>query len=76
MSCLVTNSCSPDNRERQAAKDILIKIYNKCHDAIPVLKRFVLNQFLTGVCSAELLEFYTKMVDDLPHPLSEKEIFF
>ncbi|KAK8858004.1 hypothetical protein M9Y10_013104 [Tritrichomonas musculus] len=76
LSCLVTNSCSPDNRERQAAKDILIKIYNKCHDAIPVLKRFVLNQFLTGVCSAELLEFYTKMVDDLPHPLSEKEIFF
>lgn len=75
LSCLVTNSCSPDNRERQATKDILIKIFNKCPDAIPVLKRFVLNQFLTGVCSAELLEFYIKMVDNLPQPLSEKEIF-
>lgn len=75
LSCLVTNSCSPDNRERQATKDILIKIYGKCPDAIPVLKRLVLNQFLTGVCSAELLEFYVKMVDNLPQPLPEKEIF-
>lgn len=76
LSCLVSNSCSPDSRERQATKDILIKIYAKCKDAVPVLKRFVLNQFLTGICSAELLEFYIKIVDGLSLPLTEKEVFF
>ncbi|OHS97413.1 hypothetical protein TRFO_09387 [Tritrichomonas foetus] len=75
LSCLVSNCCSPDNRERQATKDILIKIYNKCSSVQNIIKRFIINQFLTSICSAELLEVYVKIVDSLPQPLSEKEVF-
>ena len=75
LSCLVSNCCSPDGRERQATKDILIKVFNKCPNTREVIKRYTINQFLTNICTAELLEVYVKIVDTLPKPFSEKEIF-
>lgn len=76
LSCLVTNACSPDDRERQACRDILTSVYRKCEKNRPQIFRFVMNQFLTLICSKELLEFFILVVDSLPLPLSEKNVFF
>lgn len=73
---LVSNSCSPDDRERQACRDILTSVYKKCEKDREQIFRFVMNQFLTLICSKELLEFFLLVVDNLPLPLSEKNIFY
>jgi hypothetical protein len=71
LSVLVSNCCSPDVRERMACRDVLQSVYKKCEANRAQIVRFIHNQFLTLICSKELLEFYVVIVDELPLPLSE-----
>jgi hypothetical protein len=70
LSVIVGNSCSPDFRERQACRDVLAAVFRKCESARSQVVRFIHNQFLTLICSKELLEFYLLYIDSLPFPLS------
>ena len=74
IASLVANCCGPDDRERFATKDILRKMYSKCVDAQPTIRRIVVSQFQTKNCSAELLEFWNKIVTGFQAPLSKEQI--
>ena len=74
VSALVSNCCGPDDRERFATKDILRKLYSKCTDLQPTIRRIVVSQFQTKICSPDLLEFWNKVVTGFQAPLSEEQI--
>jgi serine/threonine-protein phosphatase 2A regulatory subunit B' len=74
LSVLVSNSCSPDSRERQGCRDVLTRVYRKCEGSRAQIARFVHNQFLTLICSRELLDFYVLIVDNMGLPLSVDNI--
>jgi hypothetical protein len=74
LSVLVSNSCSPDYRERQSCRDVLAAVYRKCELWRPQIVRFICNQFLTLTCSREVLEFHLIVVDGMPQPLAPESI--
>jgi hypothetical protein len=74
LSVLVSNSCSPDSRERQACRDVLVRVYRKCESSRDQIARFAHNQFLTLICSRELLDFYISVVDSMGLPLSPENL--
>lgn len=74
VSVLVCNSCSPDERERMAARDNLKFLFVKCPDLRDTILRHVENQFLTGVCSHQLLEFMLTVLDEVGRPLPDNFI--
>lgn len=71
VSVLVKNSCSPDERERMAVRDNLKLLFVKCPDLQETILRLVQNQFLTGTCSHQILEFILAVLDEVGRPLPE-----
>lgn len=76
LSVLVGNACSPDDRERQACRDVLISLHMKCESSRPLIFRFVIDQFLTTICSRELLDFFAQLVASLAVPLGHNDLLF
>ncbi|OHS95898.1 hypothetical protein TRFO_10312 [Tritrichomonas foetus] len=74
IACLVSNSCSPDERERMAVRDNLKFLFAKCEDVRDQILRLVENQFLTGICSHQLLEFMLSVLDEVGRPLPDNLI--
>jgi serine/threonine-protein phosphatase 2A regulatory subunit B' len=74
VSVLVSNSCSPDSRECQLCRDVLKAVYRKCDVVRSQIVRAIHAQFLTLICSKELLDFYLTVVDALPLPLTPDNI--
>lgn len=71
VSVLAKNSCSPDERERMAVRDNLKLLFVKCPDLQDTILRLVQNQFLTGICSHQILEFILAVLDEVGRPLPE-----
>ena len=71
VSVLAKNSCSPDERERMAVRDNLKLLFVKCPDLQDAILRLVQNQFLTGTCSHQILEFILAVLDEVGRPLPE-----
>lgn len=74
VQALVSNCCGPDDRERFACKDILRKMYSKCPNLQQSILRAVVSQFQTKQCSADLLEFFGKVVAGYQASLTAEQI--
>jgi hypothetical protein len=74
LSVLVSNSCSPDARERQQCRNVLFRVFRKCAASRDQIARLVHNHFLTLVCSRELLDFYVLVVDSMTVPLEPENL--
>ena len=67
---LISCCCSPDGRERMAVRDILKNFYSKSHNCRSQIIRISKSHFKAGLCSAELLDFFIRVIDAFKTPLS------
>lgn len=74
INALITNCVGPDDRERLITKELLRKLYSKADSLRPAMLRAVVSQFQTKKCSAELLEFFNRIIQSFQAPLDDKQI--
>ena len=73
---LIGNSVSPDDRERIAVRDILHSMYTKFMNQRTVVREKMADQFVNGVCSTELLEFFVSVVSGFNSPLNPEHVTY
>ena len=66
---IVNNTLSPDERERTVAKNVVVKIYNKCSSTRMIFRNRCAFLFSSGKCSAELLDFFCIVAAGFTPPL-------
>lgn len=73
---LIGNSVSPDDRERIAVRDILHSLYTKFMNQRAIVREKISEQFINGICSSELLEFFVCVASGFNSPLNPEHISF
>lgn len=76
VSSLIHCSCSPDERERMAVRDVLKAFYSNFHHSRSQIIRIAKCHFRTASCSAELLEVFIRVIDAFKTPLSPQHKSF
>lgn len=73
---LIGNSVSPDERERIIVRDTLHSMYTKFMDQRTIIREKLADQFINGVCSSELLEFFISVASGFNSPLNPEHVTY